>query len=151
MDERQVLAAVCQLIESEFVGVLATVDQQGAPYTRLMGAVLEEADQPHRLYSLSGHDTHKIEQIRHCSKVCWLFHSPDHGKVVQLLGQAALHATSQLPESVWDKLSDSTQPYAKNTVRDDAHYAFDVIESRIEQVALLGRDFDLVTPRVIEL
>lgn len=151
MDRNTLLQHAAALIEQEFVGVLITLDTDGSPHARLMGAAMEKADLPARLYSLCGHATRKVEHLRARPKVCWLFHSPDHGKVLQLTGTARVHATAQLPDAVWHKLNDLARPYAEQSVRDEPHFSFDVIETRIETIELLGKDYGLLLPETVTL
>lgn len=149
MEKQDVFRAAVELIESEHVGVLTTLDERGLPHGRLMGAAVDQPDEPLRLYCLSGRETRKIEHLRRNARVGWLFYSPDHGKVVQLLGEARIHSTAQLGDSIWAKLSDYARPYADTSTRDEAHFSFDVIETRVDEIELLGRDYGLVTPQVV--
>lgn len=151
MEHDALLRHAATLIEQEFIGTFITLDDAGLPHARLMGAALETPGSPARLYSLCGRATRKVEHIRKHHRVCWLFHSPDHGQVVQLTGAAHVHDTAQLADDVWRRLSDTTRPYVEQSVRDEPHFAFDVIETHVESIELLGRDFGLLTPATTTL
>ncbi len=148
--DQEVLELASQVISEVFVGAFTTVDANGSPFSRLMGAVADE-DGPHRLYSLSAKDTRKIEQIEKNPAVSWVFSAPPYDSTVMLRGRSRRAETPNVPQPTWDQLADWARPYAANVLTDDSHHSFAVIVSNIHTLEFLCPKMGIKSPYTIRL
>ena len=148
--DQEVLKLADRVIREVFVGVFTTVDANGTPFSRLMGAVADE-DGLHRLYSLSAKDTRKVEHIEKNSAVSWVFSAPPYDMTVMLRGRAKRSETPNVPQPTWDQLADWARPYAANVLTDDSHHSFAVIVSSIHTLEFLCPEKGIKAPYTIKL
>ena len=150
MNDQQAIELANKTIEEAFVGIMSTVDDHGAPVSRLMGAVADESG-PHRLFSLSAKDTRKIQHLEENSAICWLFGVPPYEASVMLRGKAKRLETPVVPQPTWDRLADWARPYAANVLTDDSHHAFSVIVSNIHTLEIISPSRGIKSPYVVKL
>lgn len=150
IDDQQVLAIAREVVEKVAVGCFTTVDEQGRPFARYMSAVTAD-EKVHWLYSLSGHQSHKVEHLRGNRHVCWIFAEPNYERVVTLHGRATIKPTSEMPVSAYEQLIEFTRPYAVNLLTDEHHHQYDAILTGVESVDLLAPGMGLTAPQSVEV
>ncbi len=150
LNDTQAIELATQIINEAFIGTLSTVDEHGAPVCRLMGAVADDSG-PHRLFSLSGKDTRKIQHLEKNPAICWVFGVPPYDTSVMLRGAGKRLETPVVPQPTWDRLADWARPYAANVLTDDSHHAFSVIVSNIHTLEILSPSRGIKSPHVVKL
>ena len=148
--DQELLELAGKLISEAFVGVLTTVDEHGAPFSRLMGAVAD-SEGLHRLYSLSAKDTRKVRQIEKNRAISWVFSIPPYDTTVMLRGLARRAETPSVPQPAWDQLADWAKPYGANVLTDDSHHSFAVIISNIQTLEIVAPKLGFKAPHTIKL
>jgi len=68
---------------------------------------------------------------------------------VKVNGEARLINTSDLPMSAWNRLSDYAQLYTGGTLREEGHFAFYALVTRVVSVELLSPELEMYTPHVV--
>lgn len=84
------------------VHVLATVDAEGKPHMRWMGAIVEDPEKPWTFYLACGKDSRKMRQLAANSNAQLLFSQMDDWLVATLSGTAQGVDTPQLRQLLWD-------------------------------------------------
>lgn len=93
---REVIKAVKSL------HVLATVDAEGAPRMRWMGALLEDPDEPWTFYLACRVGSRKLQELEHNPHAQLLFSDMDRWQVASLSGTAAAVDSPELRQLLWD-------------------------------------------------
>jgi len=150
MSLQNVIEATRRLIEARFVGVLSTVDQNLAPHSRWMGAVVD-GDRLDRLMSVSARGSRKLVQIRDHPKVCWLFSDAHDDEVVQISGTIRLLEDETLAGPVWEHLDQATRNYSMNVLSEAENLWFVGLETVVEQVEYMNPAAGLTHPVVYRL
>lgn len=150
LDDQQVMELAGQIIGEAFVGVLTTVDEHAAPFSRLMGAIADE-EGLHRLYSLSAKDTRKTQHLQRNPAISWVFSVPPYETTVMLRGRAKQAETPHVPQPTWDRLADWARPYAANVLTDESHHSFAVIVSNIHTLELISPKHGIKAPYILKL
>lgn len=103
---RQVMAAVHN------VHVLATVDAEGKPQMRWMGAVVEGPDAPWTFYLACGKNSRKMAQIAQNNHAQLLFSKEDDWQVATLSGTAEAVDTPAIRQLLWNAIPDMDKYYS---------------------------------------
>lgn len=150
LNDQQIANRALTVINEAFVGVFSTVDAQGVPHSRVMGAA-PMADGLYKLYTLSGKTTRKLQHIQANNRVTWLFHSPHYNDVVTLHGRAEALESPVVAQPVWDRLSECARAYAMNALSNESNLEFVVIETRIELLEFICPRMKIYQPRVVKV
>ena len=143
MDKEQVINAARALVRAGRAFVLATVDQQGAPQTRWMGAALLE--EPFTLYMVASANSRKMGQMAANPNAQLAFQTEDFSEVATLSGPCELVSDAQTKRRVWDGIPASAEYFAGP---DDP--GFGVIRLTCRRIELL-RMAEGESPAVAEL
>ncbi|MEN6301234.1 MAG: pyridoxamine 5'-phosphate oxidase family protein [Armatimonadia bacterium] len=84
------------------VHVLATVDSEGKPRMRWMGALYEDPKAPWTFYLVCGKDSRKMHQISANNHAQMLFSKQDEWQVATLSGTATVVDTAELRGLLWN-------------------------------------------------
>ena len=84
--------------------VLATVDAEGRPRMRWIGALLEDPQEPWIFYLVSGVDSGKMREIAQNPNAQLLFCQMDPWRVASLSGVAEAVDTPELRQLLWDSI-----------------------------------------------
>lgn len=84
--------------------VLATVDEDGSPRMRWMGALEEDPEQPWVFYLVCGVDSAKMDQIAQNPNAQLLFSQMDPWRVAALSGIAEAVDTPELRRLLWEAI-----------------------------------------------
>lgn len=150
MTDQQVLSEAFTVIDQAFVGLMTTVDKQGLPYARFMGACTM-GDGVARLYTLTSVGTRKLDQLADNSAVTWVFHSPNYGKIITLYGQAREMASPVVAQPVWDRLADCAKAYSMNALSNRENVDFAIIETVVERVEFIAPREKIVVPIEVQV
>lgn len=131
-----------QLADGTRPGVLATVDENGAPRLRWMETVsLKEF--PH-LYALTSPASRKVAHIRNNPRVSWMFTTESASMVVNLSGTATIVTDKAEICRVWRLIEDKSHAYFLNI--DTAAEGVAVIDTQIEDIDCIVPRYDLHYP-----
>jgi len=148
IDEQELLELAEELIRANPVGLLTTVDAEGRPHSRYMGAAL--GDGLNSVLAVSAKNARKLDQIDANAKVCWVFSTPHAEEVVTLLGKASVvEQTRAMP--LWERLTEIAAQWSMTVLSDPENLWFVGIESRIETVEYLNPARDVTRPQVVLL
>lgn len=150
LTQQEMLAAAVETIREAFVGVFTTVDLNGVPHSRCMGAAAEEHGL-HELFTLTGKHTQKLENLRRNPAVSWVFSTGDYERVVTLKGEAEILESPVIAQKAWDRLAEAARAYSMNALSDEANLSFVVIKTRIHYADLLYPKQEIVRPEPIEI
>lgn len=150
MTPQEMLAVATETVREAFVGVFTTVDVQGMPHSRCMGAAAEEHGLQD-LYTLTGKHTRKLENLRKNPAVAWVFSVNDYERVVTLKGTAEILEAPVMAQKAWDRLAEAARAYSMNALSDEANLEFVVIHTHVTYLDLLYPSRGLVRPEPIEL
>jgi len=90
--------------------VLSTVDEDGAPQSRLMGAVMVKDGT--LVYMASDSDARKVRQIQDNPKVQVLCWSADLNEVATVSGTATMETSPQVRRAFWDAVPSCAKHYS---------------------------------------
>jgi len=82
--------------------VLATVDADGSPRMRWMGALLEDPQKPWTFYLACGVGSRKLQDLAQNPNAQLLFSQTDQWRVASLSGTAEAVDTPELRQLLWD-------------------------------------------------
>jgi len=150
LSQPDMLQIVTRTIREAFVGVMTTVDVNGAPHSRCMGAAIEDKG-IRRLYTLTGRHTAKLDNLARNPAVSWLFSAEGYERVVTLKGTAEVLDEPVVAQKAWDRLAQAARAYSMNALSDEDNLDFVVIETHVTYADLLYPDKGLVKPEAIEL
>ncbi len=150
LSDRQVLNQALDVVNNNFMALLSTVDREGIPHARWMGSSTA-AEGLHRLYTLSGKRTRKVEQIRDNPEVCWVFTSEGHGDVVTLYGRARIMTSPSVAQAVWDRLLEHAHRYVMGALSENEEAEYVTIETIIHRIELLCPRRKMYVPRSVTL
>lgn len=102
---REVMQAV------QNVHVLATVDADGQPWMRWMGALAESPEHPWTFYLACGKGSRKLAQLAANPKAQLLFTKQDTWEVATLSGVAQAVDTPEIRQLLWDAVPAMRQYY----------------------------------------
>ena len=92
------------LIQSQFYGLLVSLDDHGFPHGRIMGAATD-GNGLRQIVCLSASPTRKLEQIRRDPRVCWMFHDNNTGDSLLIKGLAHVVSWADRTAAVWERLT----------------------------------------------
>ena len=128
-----------QLADGTRAGVLATVDENGAPHVRMMTTVsLQEF--PH-LYALTSPTSRKMEHIQANPHVTWMFSTDTSSLVINLSGKARILTDSTSVNRIWQLIENKTNAYFLAAASGVA-----VIDTLIEDIECTIPRYDLHYP-----
>jgi len=94
------------------VHVLATVDAEGKPQMRWMGALLEDPGTPWTFYLACGKDSRKMKQLAQNAHAQLLFSNQDDWHVATLSGTAEAVDSPEIRQMLWDAIPPMRQYYS---------------------------------------
>ena len=150
MTDAQVLERSLKVVTDAFVGAMTTVDADGVPHTRWMGAAIG-TDGIARLYTLTGRGTRKIPHIETNPHVTWLFSSPHYSEVITLMGTAQVLDSPMVQQGVWDRLADCAKAYGMNALSNTETLEFLVVETTITALEYMNPGEGVTHPRKLEV
>jgi len=107
MTRDEIIGATRELIGAGGSFVLATVDQEGCPQVRWMGAALRE--EPLTLYMAAGANSRKMDQIRANKRSQLMFQNSDYSQVATLCGDCDVAEDMEVKRRVWDGIPGASQ------------------------------------------
>jgi general stress protein 26 len=131
MDKSAVIGAAEELVSAGRSFVLATVDQDGAPQVRWMGAVFTE--KPFTMYLAAGAESRKMAQISGNPKSQLMFHAEDFSKVATLSGTSEIVDDDAVKQQVFAGLPAAAQYFSGP---DDP--SFGVVKFEAKKIEMLG-------------
>lgn len=131
MGKHEVIGAAQDLIRAGGSFVLATVDQDGIPQVRWMGAALLE--EPLTVYMVAGAESRKVGQMKAHPKSQLMFQSADHARVATLSGTCEVVGDVKTKQRVWDGI-----PGAANFFKGPDDVGFGAIKFVCTRVEVLG-------------
>ena len=99
------------LIQSQFHGLLVTLDEHGFPHSRVMGAATGDTGL-RQLVCLSASPTRKLEHIRCNPRVCWMFYDSETHDTLLVKGLAHVVSWADRTAAVWDQLAKCTAEHS---------------------------------------
>jgi len=148
--DAQMLAHATALVQDLFVGAMTTVDPDGQPHCRYMGAAMEDSGLK-KLYTLTGQHTRKLQYLEKNPCVSWLFADSQYQSVVMLKGKAQVLTSPLIAQKAWERLADAARTYSVNALSDENNTDFAVIVTEVTYVDLLWPEQGIVTPQAIDL
>lgn len=94
------------------VHVLATVDADGRPQMRWMGALVEDPQTPWTFYLACGKNARKLQQIAQNPHAQLLFSQLDTWQVTTLSGSAEATDSPEIRQLLWDAVPAMRQYYS---------------------------------------
>lgn len=94
------------------VHILATVDGEGKPHMRWMGALVEDPDTPWTFYLACGKDSRKMHQIAENNHAELLFSKEDDWQVASLEGTAEKVDSPEIRKLLWETVPAMRQYYS---------------------------------------
>jgi general stress protein 26 len=131
MDKHEVIGAAQELVRAGRSFVLATVDQEGLPRVRWMGAALLE--EPLTVYMVAGAESRKMGQIKAHAKSQLMFQSADYARVATLSGTCEVVGDAETKQRVWEGI-----PGAANFFKGPDDPGFGAIKFVCKGVEMLG-------------
>lgn len=131
-----------QLADGNRPGVLATVDQDGAPHLRWM-ATLSLQEFP-RLYALTSPHSRKLTHIYHNPRVNWMFTTDSNSMVVNLSGKANLITEKSEVNRIWRMIENKSNAFFLSL--DTGSEGVAVIETTVEDVECIVPRYNLNYP-----
>jgi general stress protein 26 len=131
MSKHDVIGAAQDLIRAGGSFVLATVDQDGIPQVRWMGAALLE--EPLTVYMVAGAESRKMGQMKAHPKSQLMFQSTDYARVATLSGTCEVVGDAETKQRVWDGI-----PGAANFFKGPDDPGFGAIRFVCTRVEVLG-------------
>jgi len=141
MDKSAVISAAQELAQAGRSFVLATVDQEGAPQVRWMGALFTE--EPFTIYLAAGAESRKMAQIRGNPKSQLMFQAEDFSKVATLSGTSTVVSDAAVKEKVFAGIPAAGQYFSGP---DDPN--FGVIKFQARKIEMLGLSEGMSTDSV---
>lgn len=125
-----------RLVTGCYRGVLATLDEKGAPSMRWMGSVVME--DLGKLAALTSPSSRKLEQIRRDPRVQWIFINEESVRTIALSGRARIIEDLGELKKHWSIIPNKERAYF---LFGDLHgVGFSVVETEIEFI-------DITDPR----
>ena len=143
MTSNEIIGATRELIGAGGSFVLATVDREGCPQLRWMGAALLE--EPLTLYMAAGANSRKMDQIRANKRSQLMFQNSEYSRVATLCGDCDVVEEAEIKRRVWDGMPGVAQFFSG---ADDTN--FGVIRFVTRRVELLDMNQGH-TPMVADL
>jgi general stress protein 26 len=131
-----------QLADGNRPGVLATVDEAGAPHLRWM-STLSMQEFPH-LYALTSPSSRKVLHIGRNSRVSWMFTTEGSTMVVNLAGRATLVTEKNEVNRIWRLIENKANAFFLSL--DTGADGVAVIDTVIEEVECTVPRYDLHYP-----
>ena len=102
MTSEEIITAAKELIAADRPFVLATVDQDGGPQVRWMGAFMLQ--DPLVCYMAAGGQSRKIEQLKANPRAQLMFQDESFGRVATLSGTAEIVEDIDTKRRAWDAM-----------------------------------------------
>jgi len=113
MDESQVRVKVLTLFtQPHLVVVLSTVDEEGSPQSRLMGAMVPVPERDFSWYLETSRDSRKVKQLHRNPRCQILAFNHDYTEVATLSGTARLVDDDAVRKLVWDAVPGSAEYFS---------------------------------------
>lgn len=149
IDEQELLELAEAVVRENPVGLLSTVDAEGTPRSRYMGAAVGDRGLK-RVLAVSAKNARKLEQINGNPRVCWVFSAPHAEEVVTLLGTASVvEQTRAMP--LWERLTEIAARWSMTVLSDPENLWFIGLECRIDTVEYLNPARDVTRPQIVTL
>jgi general stress protein 26 len=131
MDREEIISAAQQLGRAGIPFVLATVDADGVPQMRWMGAAAWEG--PLTAYMAVGAQSRKMAQIEAHPQSQLMFHSEDYSRVATLTGRCGIVTDLEAKRRLWKEM-----PGAANHFSGPEDPAFGLIRFTCRRVEVIG-------------
>jgi len=107
MTSDEIIGATRELVGAGGSFVLATVDQEGCPQVRWMGAAMLE--EPLTLYMAAGANSRKMDQIRANKRSQLMFQNREYSRVATLCGNCDVVEEGEIKRRVWEGMPGVSQ------------------------------------------
>lgn len=134
-----------RIVNRAFLGLLTTVDENGAPHARWMGTATT-ADGLHKIYTLTARGSRKLEHVARQPRVCWVFSDTEYTDIVTLHGRAVVHTSPLATQQVWDRLQDFARTWCMNALSHKDNLELVVIETDVEAVEYMSPRLQMYQP-----
>jgi general stress protein 26 len=131
MDKEKVVSAAQELIRARRPFVLGTVDAEGMPQMRWMGAAYLE--EPLVVYMAAGAESRKIGQMKSHPKSQLMFQTGDYARVATLTGSCMIVTDADTKRRVFEGIPGAAQYFSGP---DDPNFA--AIKFECQRVEMLG-------------
>ena len=110
MEEKEVISAAQDLVRAGRSFVFATIDEQGVPQMRWMGAAYLE--EPLTIYMASGAISRKVDQITAHPKSQLMFQAEDYSRVATLTGTSEVVSEAETKRQVFEQIAGASQYFS---------------------------------------
>ncbi len=131
MDAKEVIGAAQELVRAGRSFVFATVDEQGTPRVRWMGAAYLE--EPLTIYMAAGAESRKMGQIESSPRSQLMFQAADYSRVATLTGRSEIVTDGETKRRVFEGIAAASQYFSGP---DDPK--FGAIKFTCQRVEMLG-------------
>lgn len=130
MTKEEIVAKAKELAQAGAPFILATVDQNGAPQARWMGAKV--LDEPFTVYMESHRQARKVGQIRANPNAQLVFQSPDYMLVATVSGKCEVCEDPEIYRRIWEAV-----PELANYISGPDDPGFGAVKFTAEVIELL--------------
>lgn len=145
----EALTEATRVVNSTLLGVMVTIDEQGQPQPRWMGAAT--TDRLRYVYCLTAKNTRKLAQLAKAPQTTWMFSSETGEGVVTLFGKAQAIASPLATQEVWDKLLEIGEPFLVSTMGQNSTTELVAVQTIITRVEFLCPKQGVYDPISIDL
>ncbi len=131
MDKEKIVSAAQELIRAGRSFVLATVDSEGVPQVRWMGAA--HLEEPFDVYMAAGAASRKIGQMESHPQSQLMFQTEDYSRVATLTGTCEVVTDAETKRRVFEGIPGAAQYFSGP---DDPNFA--AIKFKCQRVEMLG-------------
>ncbi|MCC7409124.1 MAG: pyridoxamine 5'-phosphate oxidase family protein [Phycisphaeraceae bacterium] len=148
--DADLLALAIRTVNDAFLGLLTTVDPDGLPHARWMGASSVTGGL-REVYTLTGSSTRKIAHLHANPNVCWVFSAPDYSTVVTLQGRAEVLTSPNVAQAVWDRLVECARTWCMSALSNQDNLEFITIKTHVDHIEIISPRLQIFAPKTLTL
>lgn len=149
LSKHDALVEAVRVVNSTLLGVMVTIDEQGQPQPRWMGAA--STDRLRYVYCLTARNTRKLAHLAAHPQTTWMFSSETGEGVVTLFGTAQAIASPLATQEVWDRLLEIGEPFLVSTMGQNSTTELVAVQTIVKRVEFLCPKLGVYDPIVIDL
>ncbi len=149
ISKHDALTEAVRVVNSTLLGVMVTIDEQGQPQPRWMGAAT--TDRLRCVYCLTAKNTRKLAHLASHPETTWMFSSETGDGVVTLFGKAQAIASPLATQEVWDKLLEIGEPFLVSTMGQNSTTELIAVQTIVTRVEFLCPKQGIYDPISIDL
>jgi general stress protein 26 len=149
LSKHDALTEAVRVVNSTLLGVMVTIDEQGQPQPRWMGAA--STDRLRYVYCLTAKNTRKLAHLAVHPQTTWMFTSESNDGVVTLSGKAQAIASPLATQEVWDRLLEIGEPFLVSTMGQNSTTELVAVQTIVNRVEFLCPKLGVYDPILIEL